>query len=200
MLSRCCILILSMLFLKGCETYNPLQDYELKEPVTLHNLTTAASGYPAEQVKRGKYLAELLACGTCHTDGALVGEPDPKRQFAGSRIGIAYTNPFEDGRPGVAYPPNITPATETGIGNWSDEALERALKSGTDAHGKRHIPVMPWVAYSRLNEQDTKALVAFLRSLPPVEHEVPQHASPGTRAPSPYVHFGVYQSRRPSGR
>ena len=47
-------------------------------------------GQDTGQAARGKYLVELLGCGSCHTDGALVGLPDGSRRLAGSHIGIAY--------------------------------------------------------------------------------------------------------------
>jgi hypothetical protein len=53
---------------------------------------------------------------------------------------------------------------------------------------------MPWGAYSRLTDEDVHAIIAYLRSLPPVMHLVPENAAPGTPAPSPYVHFGTYRS------
>lgn len=177
--------------------YDPLADYDLKTPTTVHDVPVqAAAGYDEQMVSRGKYLAELLACGTCHTDGALIGEPDPGRQFAGSSIGIAYSNPFAVENPGVLYPANITPDPDTGIGNWRDDDLVTVIRTGVDQHGRRQIPVMPWPGFSRLSEADGRAITAFLRSLPPVRHQVPENVDPGQKARSPYVHFGVYQSKR----
>lgn len=184
------------LVLSSCQTYNPMNDYELKEPITLHDVETISGGYPKEQVQKGKYLVALLACGTCHTNGALVGEPDPSHHLAGSRIGIAYSNPFVERNPGILYPANITPDIDTGIGAWSDNDLIRVLRTGVDIEGRRHIPVMPWPGYARMSDEDAKAVVAFLRSLKPVRYEVPTEVPPGKKAKSPYVHFGVYQSKR----
>jgi len=178
------------------QSYNPLADYELKEPSTLHDVPVFQSNYPAEQVQRGKYIAELLGCGTCHTDGALVGSPDMKRQFAGSSIGIAYSNPFVIKNPGVVYPANITPDIATGIGSWTDDNLVRLLRTGVDAHGRQQLPVMPWPGYAKMVEEDARSIVAFLRSLKPVNNMVPMNVDPGQKAVSPFVHFGVYQSRQ----
>ena len=182
--------------LTACQGYNPMGDYELKQPATDHYLSIVSSEYPAAQVNRGKYLAELLACGTCHTDGALIGEPDLAHQLAGSRVGIAYTNPFTDKHPGILYPSNLTPDVETGIGSWSDTDIIRFLRTGVDVRGKRHIPVMPWPAYKRLTDEDAQAMVAFLKSLQPVFHQTPDTVLPGEKASEPFVHFGVYQSKR----
>ena len=194
--ARCLTLGAVLLLLTACETYNPLEEFEPREPARLQELRTVAAGYPVEQVEHGRYLVTLLACGTCHTDGALVGSPDPARQFAGSRIGIAYSNPFENRNPGILYPANITPDVQTGIGAWSDESLNQLLRTGIDAGGKRHLPVMPWPEYAKLSDEDADAIVAFLRSLEPIRHSVPSNVPPGTPATAPYVHFGVYQSKR----
>lgn len=195
MSSRYLIAVFTVLLISACETYNPLRDYEPRTPATLQQLQTVSAGYPEEAVEKGKYLVQLLSCGTCHTDGALVGNPDPKRQFAGSRTGIAYSNPFENPNPGILYPANITPDIQTGIGSWSDEALVTLLKSGVDKSGRRHLPVMPWPAYRKLTDDDARAIAAFLKSMPAVRHAVPNNVPTGTPAREPYIHFGVYQRR-----
>jgi hypothetical protein len=183
--------------LTACQGYNPMEDFDLKEPTTLHDVPTIKSNYAEADVQRGKYLAELLACGTCHTDGALIGAPDARLQFAGSSIGIAYSNPFVDKHPGVLYPANITPDPKTGIGTWTDDELISLLRNGIDNDGKRHIPVMPWPAYAKIHDDDAIAIVAFLRSVEPIQHKVPAGVLRGNKATAPYVHFGVYQSKRP---
>lgn len=177
--------------------YDPLQDYEALEAATIVESPPAEAGSfaPAneEQVARGKYLVELLGCGVCHTNGALEGAPDRTKLLAGSRIGIAYTNPLEHRNPGVVYPPNLTPDTETGIGSRSDVEIANAIRSGVGQHGGRPITVMPWQGYSRMTEDDVLAMVSYLRSIKPVRHEVPAAVPPGRRASEPFVHFGVYR-------
>ena len=111
------IYILSTLvIMTGCSSYNPLDDYEELIPVTILNGPEASdiTSYPPETVEKGQYLVELLGCGTCHTDGALIGEPNANRGLAGSSTGIAYSNPLVQALPGVVYPANLTPDPETG--------------------------------------------------------------------------------------
>lgn len=148
-----------------------------------------------ESIARGEYLIELLGCGSCHTDGALIGEPNFERSLAGSRTGIAYSNPFEYRNPGVVYPPNITPDEQTGIGLWSDQQIIEAVRAGLGRHGNRRILVMPWQGYAKISEDDVYAIVGYLRSIDPVRHRVPEDVRPGRRAQEPFVHFGVYRSR-----
>jgi mono/diheme cytochrome c family protein len=154
-----------------------------------------ASG-ASERVVHGRYLVELLGCGTCHTDGALIGLPNESLRLAGSRTGIAYSNPLEYEHPGVVYPPNLTPDEQTGIGAWSDEELIRMIRSGVDRHGKHHLAIMPFPAFGRLSDDDLLDIVTYLRSLPPIKHQVPAAVERGEEATAPYVHFGVYRSRR----
>jgi hypothetical protein len=139
---------------------------------------------------------ELLGCGTCHTDGALLGEPVMSRSLAGSGVGIAYTNPLEDRNPGVVFAPNITPDRDTGIGRWTDDEIADAVRTGLGRHGPQGILVMPWQAYSKISDDDTWAIVGYLRSLEPVEHQVPYDVSLGTPTNEPFVHFGIYRSRQ----
>jgi hypothetical protein len=118
-----------------------------------------------------------------------------ERRLAGSEVGIAYTDPVHDRNPGVVYPRNLTPDVATGLGGWSDDQIMRAIRAGLDRHGSAELLVMPWGAYARMSGSDLRSIVAYLRSLPPVSHRVPEDAAPGQTAPSPYVHFGTYRSK-----
>lgn len=187
------------LSLGACEsTYNPLEDYEQQYPTTQLAAPAARVNptFPPATVERGRYLVGLLGCGSCHTEGALVGRPDMSRLLAGSNTGIAYSNPLAEPNPGIVYPANLTPDVETGIGSWSVEEIVAMIVGGVDKHSGQTLPVMPWPAYAGMHAEDAEAIAAYLLSLPPVRHEVPANVLPGRRATAPYVHFGVYQSRQ----
>jgi hypothetical protein len=186
------------LALTGCaSTYSPLEGYEQVEPSAVPDSPQAvASAYPAEQVERGRYLVGLLGCGSCHTDGALIGEPNAARLLAGSDVGIATSDPLTERHPGVLYPANLTPNRETGIGDWTLQQIVTMLQSGTDKHGSQSVPVMPFITYSRLLPQDATAIAMYLKSLPPVQHRVPANVRSGQRATAAFVHFGIYRSRQ----
>ncbi|MEX2132054.1 MAG: hypothetical protein WD772_11270, partial [Pseudohongiellaceae bacterium] len=148
------------LILMGCagNASNPLADYEQLEPVTtLQSPIANASAFDPVQVEHGRYLVGLLGCGSCHTDGALIGEPNNQRLLAGSGTGIAYSNPLAVANPGVVYPSNLTPDNETGLGNWSLEQIVTMIRAGTDNHGVQTIPVMPWPAYANITGDDATA-------------------------------------------
>ncbi len=179
------------------DRYDPLLDYEVVDAVTIMDAPTPEDVAPENRalVLRGEYLVELLGCGACHTEGALIGQPDLRLSLAGSTVGIAYTNPLENENPGVVYAPNLTPDRDTGIGRWSEQEIMDAIRAGVGRHGSRRVLVMPWQGYAKISDEDAWAIVAYLRSLDPIEHEVPPDVPVGTRARAPYVHFGVYRSK-----
>jgi mono/diheme cytochrome c family protein len=199
--------LLAPLFLVACATesttetsYDPLQDYEEVDATTVLDAPDAVPGKFAPEhlykVERGEYLVELLGCGACHTEGALEGVPDFDKALAGSSIGIAFSSPLGEERPGIVFPPNLTPDEETGIGLWSDRQIENAIRVGVGRHSGRKIAVMPWQGYTRMQPEDVEAIVAYLRSIKPVSHKVPDEVKPGVTTEHPFVYFGVYRSRQ----
>ena len=176
--------------------YNPLDDFEQLDPTTIFAMPEAlpSPNYSPEQLQHGSYMTGLLGCGSCHTDGALVGNVNQSRLLAGSSTCIAYTSPFVDDFPGVVYPPNLTPDMETGLGSWTMNRLVQMIRVGTTDHSSRSLPVMPWPAFVNITEEDAFAIAAYLKSLKPVKHQVPSNVNRGQRSSAPYVHFGVYQS------
>lgn len=194
--TACVLLLIGVL---ACTTQNPLDGYEALTPTTVMDAPDAdpaAVGQDPEMAAHGKYLVELLGCGACHTDGALVGQPRQDRRLAGSQVGIAYSNPMEYENPGVMYPSNLTPDAETGIGKMSDDQVIGAIREGLDRHGLQRLPVMPWPAYAKISNDDIEAILSYMRTLPAVRHQVPMNVVPGKKADGLYVHFGVYRSRR----
>ncbi len=195
-----CLTIVMLLIATACAVESTNQQPDWIEEVNAITVVDAPSPQPGTYapenrglVERGENLVELLACGACHTDGALVGEPDMNHALAGSRIGIAYTSPLDERWPGVIYPPNITPEKSTGIGNWSDPQIADAIRAGAGRHASRRITAMPWQGYAKMSDEDVAAIVSYLRSIRPVKHEVPEQVEPGQAASSPFVYFGVYR-------
>lgn len=195
---------LMLLFvLSSCATESGVDPLAGVEEVNAATILDAPSPRPGQSspenrflADRGEYLVELLGCGACHTDGALVGEPDMDKSLAGSRIGIAASNPLGNENPGVVFPANITPDTKTGIGHWSDQQIANAIRAGVGRHIGQRIPVMPWQAYAKISDEDLAAITAYLRSIEAINHRVPNAVVPGQRATETFVYFGVYRSRK----
>ena len=115
--------------------------------------TVVAQGSAAE-IARGKYVFGATGGCGCHT---VKGQP----VNAGGR---RYDGPF-----GTVYSTNITPDRETGIGTWTDEQIITAIRLGRRANGERLLPVHPYTVFNGMTADDLKALVVFLRTVPPVK-------------------------------
>ncbi len=121
-------------------------------------------------IARGDYLFNhQLACGGCHTPEL---EPhrfsrvnDKTRIGAGRRMGGAPEFPTD------IYAANVTP---TALGDWTDGEIYRAIVSGVDRTGRPLFPVMPYPFYKSLDPEDVKAVIAYLRALPPQPVTLPR--------------------------
>jgi mono/diheme cytochrome c family protein len=139
----------------------------------------AAAAQPAA-VERGRYLAAVGGCGDCHTPGHFLGKPDASRALGGSEVG------FHIPGLGVFHGPNLTPDKETGLGNWTDAQIVAAITRGRRPDGRQLAPAMPYPALAALTPADAKAIVAYLRSLPPVRNKVPGPFGPNDK-PAAFV-------------
>jgi len=77
------------------------------------------------------------------------------------------------GLPGKVYAPNITPDAETGAGNWSDDQLGRAIREGVGHDGRALFPLMPYLDFRSMSDEDLASVIVYLRSLPPVHKQRP---------------------------
>jgi hypothetical protein len=124
-----------------------------------------------ERIARGEYLANnLLSCVHCHTqrDHTDYSLPAVGPAFAG---GDCLDETW--GFPGKMSMPNNTSDAETGVGAWTDDELLRAIREGISREGLALFPMMPFDAYRHLPDEDAFALVAYLRTIPPVSRSTP---------------------------
>jgi len=130
-------------------------------------LCVARSQVQAETaVERGQYLVEVLAaCGNCHTPVGPQG-PIRERHLAGGQH-------IREDAFGLAISSNITPDPETGIGAWTDADIIRAIRDGKGKDGRTLGPPMPVGMYRNMSDTDVRAIVAYLRTVPPVHNAVP---------------------------
>jgi mono/diheme cytochrome c family protein len=120
-------------------------------------------------VARGEYLARAGDCVACHSAPG----------------GKAFTGGLKMGTPlGTIFATNITPDIETGIGTYTVQDFDRAVRRGVAKDGRRLYPAMPYPSYAKLTDEDVQALYDyFMRAVPPVHQvnqpsEIPAYLSP----------------------
>ncbi|MEQ8583774.1 MAG: cytochrome c [Marinoscillum sp.] len=143
--------------------------------IILHTIPKPGNPQPlpekSDVLAYGAYMTSAAACGDCHTPQDK-GAPIMELNFAGS---------FEFNMPGfgIVRSANITPDQKTGIGSWSEEFFVNRFKAYADSSYVPHAvgendmqTVMPWMMYATMQEEDLKAIYAYLRSLPAIENQV----------------------------
>ncbi len=117
------------------------------------------------QVERGAYLVgTIMTCYNCHT-------PMGRNRIRSDK---AFSGGLTFDRPGFdVTAPNITPDKETGIGNWTDAEIARAIRSGIRPDGTKLAGVMPSGFYGAITDADMDAIVAYLHTVEPVRSQVP---------------------------
>lgn len=154
-----------------------------------------------ELVERGEYLVGYGGCNDCHTPKLFTEkgpEPDPKRllsgypataklpEIPGGIIGpdkwgaltnnelTAWAGPW-----GVSFAANLTPDKNTGLGSWTEEMFIKTMRTGKHLGvGRDILPPMPWFGLAVLNDDDLKAIFAYLKSIKPIANAVPQPIPP----------------------
>jgi mono/diheme cytochrome c family protein len=127
---------------------------------------TIVTGAKAEtSLERGTYLmGGIVACGNCHAMRDASGKVEPGMDLAG---GTVFNAPIFR-----AVAPNVTPDPETGIGRWTDDQIVDAIRNGRRPDGTIIGPPMPIEFYRGMSDTDVRGLVAYLRAIAPVRHQV----------------------------
>ena len=139
-----------------------------QEPAAQQPAATPAAQQEVDEdlLARGDYLMNgIVGCGNCHS---------PRNVETGEFIeGMELAGAFVIEEPGfTAYAPNITPDEETGIGSWTDEEIERAIREGIRPDGQILGPPMAFPFYRDISDRDMSAIIAYLRNVPAVSNEV----------------------------
>lgn len=171
-------------------TYNSMSDADVKAIVAylrtlkpIHNevpqskynvpqqAMPPAKGKPApspkDKVAYGGYIVNSLAhCFECHSGPDANGVPDLQRNLGSGGFLITLA-------PGATVmTANITQDPETGIGKWSDADIKKALTQGIRPDGRRLSPPMPYEFFKNMTNSDVDAVVAYLRTVPPIKRAV----------------------------
>lgn len=140
------------------------------QPVSAVGLATAAAtsasgAQPQGDAARGQYLVQVAGCGGCH--GAFKLATDKGVPLAG---GNEFKSPL-----GTFYSPNLTMFQDV---TYSD--LDKPLRQGISLYsGKVLAPIMPYNMYHNLSDSDVASIAAYLRSLTPVDNNIPA-SQPGS--------------------
>jgi cytochrome c553 len=120
-----------------------------------------------DAVVYGKYLQAVIGCYHCHS-GKKTGldflDPEKSKRFLIG--GMKFKNP--EGK--IIHGPNLTPDSTTGIGSYTREEFRSAVRDGVAPSGRKLSP--PMDKFNVLSNQQADAIYAYLRSLPPVHHNV----------------------------
>jgi cytochrome c oxidase cbb3-type subunit 2 len=134
-------------------------------------------------VKHGKYLVDTHLCSVCHSPLDEQGRMLPGMYMAGGQV--VRVMPW-----GEFPAANLTSDKDTGVGTFSDEQLKQAITRGVMHDGSRMLPFpMDWSGFSAMTPDDLNAMIAYLRTIPPVKNRVP----PPSRSWLPVHLWGKFQ-------
>lgn len=128
------------------------------------NLLSSVPIFSAEKtdIEKGEYIFKATGGCGCHTDYEKEGA-----FLAGGR---PIETPF-----GTFFSTNITPDSETGIGQWSNEDFIKAMTEGVGPEGTHYAPAFPYTSFTQMTEGDLLHLKAYLASVPAVRQENKPH-------------------------
>jgi len=172
-----CISILMLFIIFSCSPGStPSTESEVEEDDSTilktknaRQLTDVKFESTSARIARGKYLMEgPLWCFQCHTerDKTKPGWP-PMWEKRGSGAELDKTDSTH------LYAPNITSDKKTGIGNFTDDMIARAIREGV-GHDGRVLSSMPWWTFRGLSNEDLASVVTYLRTLPAIENKIPR--------------------------
>lgn len=124
------------------------------------------------RLERGRYMVNAVyGCLACHSER---DQNAPGMPSIPGKLGAGTV--FAEGAdlPGKLVAPNLTPDKETGVGNWSDDTLARAVREGVGHDGRALFPIMPYQNFRQMPDEDLASVIVYLRSLAPVRNPLPQ--------------------------
>lgn len=125
------------------------------------------------QIERGQYLAEnVVLCMDCHSKRDWSKFSGPITPGTYGMGGDLFNQDM--GFPGTFYAKNITPHN---LKDWTDGEIYRAITTGVSRDGTPLFPVMPYLSYGKMDPEDVKAIIAYIRTLEPVAYEPPESSA-----------------------
>jgi cytochrome c553 len=157
------VLILVIVVVAGVASYVKLALPDVGDAQDLHIAITP------ERVQHGDYLANHVSlCMDCHSTRDWKRFSGPLVTGTNGKGGEFFNEDM--GFPGKFYAKNITPAN---IKDWTDGEIFRTITTGVDKWGNALFPVMPYHYYGKMDKEDIYDIIAYIRSLPPIENATP---------------------------
>ena len=143
-----------------------------RKPTTAANRLSFAP--TTARLERGRYIVEGPAhCFQCHSE---VDWKNPGAQPVSGKKGGGTV--FAEAGMEWLIAPNISPDVETGAGSWTDEQFARAIREGIGHDGRRLFPMMPYMNFQSMSDEDLASVVVYIRSIQPVRNVVPKTVLP----------------------
>jgi mono/diheme cytochrome c family protein len=126
-----------------------------------------------ERIARGEYLARhVTVCIDCHSKRDWTIFSGPPAEGTLGMGGELFDQRF--GFPGKYYAKNITP---DGISRYTDGEFFRVITTGVTKEGKALFPVMPYLYYGQMDEEDINSVIAYIRTLKSIKNDIPESSS-----------------------
>lgn len=161
------VVVCSLFFVSLAAAQEETPDPALFIPTEAEQAAAAPDPASDDPAVRGEYLVRVqMACVSCHgtfAEGVPLASVNPlTSEMAGGE-------PFEIPDMMTVYSRNLTQ-----LGGWTDEEIETAVRYGIRPDGTGLAPIMPFPLYQQMTAQDMSDIIAYLRTLEPVEHEIPE--------------------------
>jgi len=172
------VLIAVGVFIEGMPALSFIPPNEVAEGATGSIPKPDTSKLPSQQsalVSRGRYLYSVASCAYCHGN-----EGGGGFKLSG---GVRLESKGNSRSPsvGTIYTANISSDSKYGLGDWNDQQIARAIRSGVSRDGRAlYWQGMPWDHFSNWDEEDIRSIIAYLRLLPPVHEKVNAYRAPST--------------------
>ena len=196
-----CLTISIIAIVIACNQPSSTSDSSTSSNTDSMSTSMKYGGYES-QVKWGEHLVNICACNDCHTpkkmgpsgpenDSSMLlsghpaqmpAPPVDRKTLEAKGVATTQTLTAWTGPWGISYAANLTPDS-TGIGSWKEEQFMKAIREGKFKgldSTRPLLPPMPWPSYQNLNDDELKAIFAYLKSTKPVHNIVPNAAPPVT--------------------
>lgn len=133
-----------------------------------HSIPATASVDGPIDIENGRRIFVASDCATCH---ATTGQDNDELLGGGMVLDTDF---------GRFHMPNISPDPKYGIGTWTLEQFDRAIRQGVGPSkilpdGQNLYPAFPYTSYVRLTPEDVRDMYGYMKGLPATDKLVPDH-------------------------